>query len=96
VERRGKEKGDEYLFNLDLFALDSVEHGIKNASLIHNSNIEPRQASSSSSSSSSSAATATATATSPMKKSKGEDDIRNAVLDEVEASGYLLGIDAKW
>lgn len=29
MEQRGKERGDEYLFNMDLFMIDAVEHGLQ-------------------------------------------------------------------
>jgi len=91
VEQRGKARGDEYLFNLDLFALDAVDHGLQQAGL-------RRKAVSSASASTTTGAAAGATAadgSSTSKAKEREEAIRNGVLDEVEGSGFLLGIDAK-
>lgn len=97
MEKRGTEKGDEYLFNMDLFMIDAVEHRLQTAGLRRkrpppSPPPAPRLASSSAKGEDGSAPadlSAAAAATS-------EEALRNAVMDEVEGSGYLMGIDAKW
>ena len=89
VEKRGTEKGDEYLFNMDLFMIDAVEHRLQSAGLRRkrpSSNTpsvkqEEREGGGSAELSST---------------TSSEEVLRNTVMDEVEGSGYLIGIDAKW
>ena len=124
VERRGKAKGDEYLFNLDLFALDAVEHRLQSAGLRRKA-LAPGTASAQRPALVSVPAAATVSAAAPLEavppktehtsdgrnvdsqssslgskaeesQATAEESLRNVVMDEVEGSGYLVGIDAKW